>query len=81
MRGAVGSGKSEKGRRVADGQTVLARLKLRARQAGDAEIDVSGAQVVTDEGGQYRVTSDGTVVSPEPWTPRGRIFLPHVSRH
>ncbi len=64
----------------AGGETVVARLKLRAREAGDAEIAVGGAQIVTDEGGEYRVTADGTAVSPEPWTPRGRIYLPQVTR-
>ena len=62
------------------GEIVLARLKLRATAAEDATITVARALVVTDAGGEYRVTADGTVVSPEPWTPRGRIYLPSVVR-
>jgi hypothetical protein len=63
-----------------DGEAVLARVTLRATRAGDGEIRVTRAQVVTDKGGEYRVTSDGTVVSPEPWRAVGRVYLPLVGK-
>jgi alpha-2-macroglobulin len=62
------------------GERVLARLSLRAVRAGDLSIAVSGAQVVTDRGGEYRVTANGAVVSPAPWAPRGTVFLPVASQ-
>jgi hypothetical protein len=61
-----------------DGVAAVARITLRAARSGSSEIHVTRAQVVTDEGGEYRVTSNGTVVSPEPWRPVGRAVLPLV---
>jgi len=62
------------------GETVLARLRLRATRTGDAGVHVSRAQVVTDHGGEYTVTAEGTTVSPVPWTPKGRLYLPFTER-
>ncbi len=64
-RGAEGSG----------GQ-VLARLKLRATAVGDAPIDVTGAEVVTDQGGAYTVTATGTRLAPALWEPVAKVWLP-----
>jgi hypothetical protein len=36
--------------------------------------------VVTDRGGEYTVTVNGAVVSPEPWRPVGKAFLPFTVR-
>lgn len=63
-----------------DGEAVVARLRLRARQAGAAQIDVAAAQVVTDHGGPYRVSADGVVISPDPWMPTGVAYLPSLAR-
>ncbi len=69
------------GRELA-GRSLLARLTLRARHSGEAEVEVTQAQVVTDKGGEYEVTANGTVISPEPWRPVGRLYLPiaHTAR-
>ncbi len=58
------------------GRARLARLTLRALQSGDAQLQVTRAQVVTDKGGEYEVTTNGVVISPEPWRPSGRVLLP-----
>jgi len=63
-----------------DGEAVVLRVRLRALQAGSGSIGVARAQVVTDRGAEYRVTADGAVVSPDPWSPRGVAYLPAVSR-
>jgi hypothetical protein len=60
--------------------SVVLRVRLRALRTGAAEIGVTRAQVVTDRGAPYRVESDGVVVSPEPWLPRGVVYLPDVAR-
>jgi hypothetical protein len=62
------------------GPSVLARLRLRALRAGDANLSVNSAQIVTDRGAPYRVTADGTVVSPQPWLPGRVIYLPRTVR-
>ncbi len=62
------------------GRVVLARLTLSPRQSGVAAPVVTRAQVVTERGGEYRVTADGAVVSPAPWSPRGRVYLPSAVR-
>jgi hypothetical protein len=61
---------------VISGHAVLARLTLRALSGEAAEIAVTEAIVVTDRGGQYEVTADGTVVSPQPWAPRAELYVP-----
>jgi hypothetical protein len=65
---------------TADGAVVLARLSLRAQTAGRADLTVAAAQVVTDKGGEYTVSADGVVVSPEPWRPTGKAYLPFLVR-
>jgi hypothetical protein len=62
------------------GERVLAKIRMRALVSGDIEIGVKQAQVVTDEGGEYEVTADGVVVSPNPWTPRAVLFMPMATR-
>jgi hypothetical protein len=63
---------------TSSGEVVLARLRLRPLRTDDVTIEVAAAQVVTDTGGEYAVTADGTVVSPEPWSPPGKAYLPLV---
>jgi len=65
---------------TAAGEVVLGTLTLRALRAGDARLGVMRAQVVTGAGGEYAVTAGGAVVSPEPWRPVGRVFVPVVER-
>jgi hypothetical protein len=62
------------------GEKVLARVTLRAASEGEATIAVVRAQMVTDEGGEYRVVSDGTVVSPAPWRPMATLYMPSVAK-
>jgi len=56
--------------------SVLAAVRLRSRFADLVPIRVASAQVVRPNGGQLRVTADATVVSPDPWMPVGRAWLP-----
>ena len=63
-----------------DGSVVLARLVLFAREAGEADLEVHHGQVIDGDGGEYRVTANGVVVSPDPWVPTGVVFLPRVLR-
>ncbi len=65
---------------AAGGETVLARLTLKARGADAVDIAVREAQIVTDHGGEYTVTANGVVVSPEPWRPVGTIHLPFAAK-
>lgn len=61
------------------GEVALARLTLRARQAGPVEIGVAAAQAATGRGGAYTVTADGVTVSPVPWQPVAAVFLPAIA--
>ncbi len=60
--------------------TVLATVRLRAGRTGDADIGVLRAQIVRPDGGSYTVSTEGVVVSPEPWSPAGRLWLPSVEK-
>lgn len=62
--------------REAGGETVLARLTLKPLIDYRADLKVNAAQIVTDKGGEYTVTANGVVVSPEPWRPVGKAYLP-----
>ncbi len=61
------------------GTGVVARIAFKALTADPTEIGISSAKIVTDTGGEYQVTYDGTIVSPEPWTPKGQIYLPYAT--
>jgi len=55
-------------------------VRLRALLPNAGTIGVTRAVVSTDAGGTYTVTANGVDISPEPWTPRGVVYLPSLSR-
>jgi hypothetical protein len=64
----------------AGGEVLLGKLTLKLKTSEPLDLAVLAAQIVTDHGGEYVVTADGVVVSPEPWRPSGTVYLPRVAR-